>query len=400
MDQIQQERQEEARFNRFRTFFINNKFVLFLLVLLLVSVNVYILAHITFVFAPLIVLMKTVLLPLLLAGVAYYLLNPLVDWMEKRGMKRGWIIAALYVVILGLLTLLITIVVPVVREQVQGLIENVPAYTKYVQDTFAKYLGNDTLTELQNEFNFDPQQIARELSQRAGAIVQTTLTNIGGFLGTVTEFVLALVTLPFILFYMLKDGRKLPEFILKLLPTGLRPETKRVLSESNDQISSYIRGQIIVSICIGCLLYIGYLIIGLEYSLILAIVAACTAVVPYIGPAIAITPALVVAAFTSPIMLLKMIAVWTIVQLIEGKFISPQVMGKTLKIHPITIIFVILTSGKLFGILGIILAVPGYAVLKVFVTHLFKWFMVNSKLYGPEPEYKILGVKRDSDLLP
>ncbi|OXM13848.1 AI-2E family transporter [Paenibacillus herberti] len=397
---MQQERQEEARLNRFRKFFINNNFVLFLLILLLVGVNIYIFAHITFVFSPLIALVKTVLLPLLLAGVAYYLLNPMVDWMENRGLKRGWVIAALYIIIIGFLTVLVTIVIPVVRLQIQGLIQNFPLYIKYVQDIVTEYLGSNIVLDLQREFNVDLQQIATELSQRAGSIFQTTLTNIGGFLGTVTEFVLALVTLPFILFYMLRDGKKLPEFILKLLPTSLRPETRRVLSESNDQISSYIRGQIIVSICIGILLYIGYLIIGLQYSLVLAIAAACTAVVPYIGPVIAITPALIVAAFTSPIMLLKMIVVWTIVQLIEGKFISPQIMGKTLKIHPITIIFVILTSGKLFGFLGIILAVPGYAVLKVFVIHLFGWFMVNSKLYGPEPEYKILGVKRDSDLLP
>ncbi|CDN42394.1 MULTISPECIES: AI-2E family transporter [Paenibacillus] len=397
MDLTQEDRQSEARLDRFKKFFINNKFVLFLLVLLLVGINILVFAHITFIFVPLLVLAKTVLLPMLLAGVAYYLLNPLVDWMEKQGMKRGWVIAALYVIIIGLLTLLITIVVPIIREQLTSLVDNIPVYTKYVQDKTTYYLGSDLVTQLQTNLNYDPQKIAQELSSRAGKILQSTLANIGGFLGTVTEFVLAIVTLPFILFYMLKDGKKLPIFFTAMLPTTMRGETRRVLTESNHQISSYIRGQIIVSLCIGALLFIGYLIIGLDYALVLAIVAACTAVVPYIGPAIAITPALVVAAFTSPIMLLKMVVVWTCVQLIEGKFISPQVMGKTLSIHPITIIFVILTSGKLFGFLGIILAVPGYAVLKVFVTHLFQWFMVRSKLYGPEPEYKILGVKRDED---
>ena len=173
----------------------------------------------------------------------------------------------------------------------------------------------------------------------------------------------------------------MPEYIVRFVPTDLRGRTKRVMSEMNDQISSYIRGQIIVSLCIGILLYIGYLIIGLDYSLVLAIIAACTAIVPYLGPAIAITPALVIALVTSPIMLLKMIVIWTIVQFVEGKFISPQIMGKTLKIHPITIIFVILTAGNLFGIVGIILAIPGYAVLKVIATHLFSWFKTKSGLY-------------------
>ena len=97
----------------------------------------------------------------------------------------------------------------------------------------------------------------------------------------------------------------------------------------NHRLSSYIRGQIIVSFCIGILLLIGYMIIGLDYALLLAIIAACTSVVPYLGPTIAITPAIVIALVTSPVMLLKLIIVWTVVQLIEGKFISPQVMGKT-----------------------------------------------------------------------
>lgn len=128
-------------------------------------------------------------------------------------------------------------------------------------------------------------------------------------------------------------------------------------------------------------MYIGFTIIGLEYAPVLALIAAFTNVVPYLGPAIAITPALIVAIVTSPFMVVKLIIVWTIVQLIEGKFISPQIMGRNLRVHPITIIFIILTAGNLFGIVGILLAVPGYALLKVFVTHVFEFFKIRSKLY-------------------
>ncbi|MNV43528.1 pheromone autoinducer 2 transporter [compost metagenome] len=85
-------------------------------------------------------------------------------------------------------------------------------------------------------------------------------------------------------------------------------------------------------------------------------------------------------------MLLKMIVVWTAVQLIEGKFISPQIMGKSLKIHPITILFAIVFAGKMFGVVGIILAVPGYAVMKVVATHVFQWFRYRSGLYDKPDE--------------
>jgi predicted PurR-regulated permease PerM len=185
---------------------------------------------------------------------------------------------------------------------------------------------------------------------------------------------------------LLKDRKKLTPFVLSFVPTSLRQRSFGVMLEMNHQISSYIRGQIVVSFCIGVLLYIGYLIIGLDYSLVLAVIAACTSIVPYLGPAIAITPALIVAMMTSPVMLLKMIVIWTIVQLIEGKFISPQIMGKTMHVHPITIIFVIIAAGNLFGIIGIILAVPGYAIIKVITTHIFRWFKARTGLYDPIEE--------------
>jgi predicted PurR-regulated permease PerM len=183
------------------------------------------------------------------------------------------------------------------------------------------------------------------------------------------------------LFYLLKDGKKLPDYILNFVPIPMRSHTFTVLQEMNKQISSYIRGQIVVSFCIGVLMFIGFVIIGLDYAPVLAVIASFTSVVPYLGPAIAITPALIIAVVTSPYMLLKLIIVWTIVQLIEGKFISPQIMGRNLHVHPITIIFIIIIAGNLFGVVGILLAVPGYAVLKVITTHLFEYFKIRSHLY-------------------
>ncbi|RAV22140.1 AI-2E family transporter [Paenibacillus contaminans] len=369
--------------DRFRLFFLNNKFVILLLIVLLIALNIFVLTKISYVFKPLLVLVKTVLLPLILTGVVYYLLNPIVDYLERKKVKRVYSIIVLYLLIIGILTLVIGSVVPLIREQVMGLIHNFPVYFQTVEAQIESWMGSQLMNQIQETVNINPEEITRTISERGTAILNHTWSSIGGFLGALTETLLAIVTVPFILFYLLKDGDRLPRYILSFLPTSFRGQSFRVMSEMSHQISSYIRGQIIVSFCIGFLLYIGYLIIGLEYSLILAIIAACTSIVPYLGPAIAITPALIVSIVTSPVMLLKMIVVWTIVQLIEGKFISPQIMGRSLQIHPITIIFIILTAGNLFGIAGIILAVPGYAVLKVIFTHLFNWFKVRSRLYGP-----------------
>ncbi|MEG0440073.1 MAG: AI-2E family transporter, partial [Solibacillus sp.] len=172
----------------------------------------------------------------------------------------------------------------------------------------------------------------------------------------------------------LYEGEKLPKFVLKIFPPRMRKGVGEVLHDMDKQISSYIQGQILVSFCIGVMMTIGFTIIGLDYALLLGFIAMITSVVPYLGPAIAATPAAIIAIVHSPLMLVYLIIVWTIVQLIEGKFISPQIMGKSLSIHPITIIFVLLTAGSLFGVPGVVLGLPGYALIKVLVTHAYRLF--------------------------
>ncbi|EUJ25094.1 hypothetical protein PGRAN_00070 [Listeria grandensis FSL F6-0971] len=373
-------------FSKFKKFFIENKFVLSLLIFLLVALDIYVLTKISFIFDPIMVIISTIAAPIILAGIAYYLCNPLIDWLEKKGWHRGWSIGLLYLVIIGLLVLVFSFIVPAVKDQIVSLVKTFPSYWDKVVAKFNEFSESPLFDQVKGKVQENFSSITKTISEQGAGVVSGAVNSIGSVLGTVTEVILAIVTTPLVLFYLLKDGKKLPDYLLKMLPVNSRAHTRQVLHESNGQISSYIRGQIIVSFCIGILLFIGYLIIGLPYALTLAIIAACTSIVPYLGPVIAITPAIIIAIVTSPWLLIKLIIVWIVVQLLEGKFISPQVMGKTLKVHPITILFVILVSGKLFGILGVIFAVPGYAVLKVIVTHMFIWFKRISGLYGEQPE--------------
>lgn len=372
--------------SKFKQFFIENKFVLALLIFLIVALDILLLTKISFIFKPVGVILKTVAAPIILSGILYYLFNPVVDWLEKHKWKRGWSIGLLYLVIIGALIVLFSFVVPAVKDQIASLLNKFPDYWDTLTNELDNFSKTGLFDQIRERLNSNLSEITKTISSKGTGFVNSAIDGIGSFVGTVTEVVLAIVTTPFVLFYLLKDGKKLPEFILKLLPVNARAHSRQVLKEANHQISSYIRGQIIVSFCIGILLYIGYLIIGLPYGLTLAIIAAFTSVVPYLGPAIAITPAIIIAIVVSPWLLLKLVVVWVLVQLLEGKFISPQIMGKSLKVHPITILFVILVAGNLFGVLGVIFAVPGYAVLRVVVMHTFDWFKRISGLYGVQPE--------------
>lgn len=247
----QPEQQPRVWPDRFKRFFLNNKFVLFLLILLLVGLNVMVLTKVSFVFHPLAVLIKTIVLPIILSGILYYLLNPLVDVMEKWKIKRGWGVLILYLIILGILTVIILAVIPVLRNQITGLIENFPAYSETVTKQFEELTGSELFNQIQGAINLNWQDYWGSLSQKATEILDTTWTKLGGFLGAFTETVLSIVTVPFILFYLLKDGKKLPSKILSFLPIKSRTGAMHVLHDINHQISSFIRGQIIVSFCIG-----------------------------------------------------------------------------------------------------------------------------------------------------
>jgi predicted PurR-regulated permease PerM len=140
-------------------------------------------------------------------------------------------------------------------------------------------------------------------------------------------------------------------------------------------LGSYIRGQFIVSLCIGVLAYIGYLIIGMPYPLLMAGFVSLFDIIPYLGPFFGALPALIVASTISWKMVMLVVIVNTLCQSMESNVLSPQVVGRSMHMHPLTIIFVLLVGGELAGVVGMILAVPFYAAMKVVVQHVFAYYI-------------------------
>ncbi|RWZ52357.1 AI-2E family transporter [Halobacillus fulvus] len=366
--------------------FFGGRTLLYILgVLLFVGVNILVYTNVSFIFYPIAVFVKTVALPLILSIVVYYLLRPIIKLMESWRIKRIYGILITLLMVVGLITLLIVLIIPFLERQFISLAQELPKYLRDLLNSTDQWLRNSIFGDYYSNLFEDVDGIIDQVPDLSTYAMQT-VEGITTVITTVTNVVIAIVTLPFILFYLLKDGHKLPHHIGKMFPPKVRPEVMSVFKDIDHQLSAYIQGQIIVSFCIGVMMYIGFVIIGLDYALLLAAIASVTSVVPYLGPMIAITPALIISIVTSPFMVVKLAFVWTVVQLLEGKFISPQIMGKSLRVHPVTIIFVLLTAGHLFGVIGIILAIPGYAILKVMVSHLFHWFQRRYNRFAEEKD--------------
>lgn len=330
----------------FMRFFGGRNLLYILGLLLIIGINILVYTKVSFIFHPFVVLIETIALPSVLAIIAYYLLRPLVGLLEKKvRINRIVAIAIVMIAVAGVITLLIFLIIPFLQRQITSLVEELPQLIMQVADTADQWLRNSMFAGYYNDLASNVDRMVQNFVDNLSSYLGQTLEGVTGFISQLTSIVIAIVTLPFILFYLLKDGKRLPRNVLGLLPPKMRPDVREVFQGIDHQLGSYIVGQILVSFSIGVMMYIGFVIIGLDYSLLLAAIASVTSVVPYLGPTIAITPALIIAIVTGPFMLFKLIIVWTIVQLLEGKLISPQIMGKRLHVHPVSIIFILLTAG-------------------------------------------------------
>ena len=372
--------------------FLGGQSTLFvLLCVLFIGLIVMVFTQVSFIFYPIRVFFSTVVLPVVLATILYYLLRPILRVLEERlRIPRVYGILIILLATAGLLTLVIFLVLPFLRMQTINLFDEFPSYFKQLILEIDYFFRNSVFAPIYEGFNFNVNTFIDSSFDSIGKFFTETLGGIASgvtsFISAFTGFILSLFTVPLILFYLLKDGEKLPQMFLRMMPPRIRKGAAIIFRDADKQISAYIQGQILVAIAIGIMVSIGFLIIDMKYALLLGVLAMFTSIVPYLGPVIAITPAAIIAVVTSPFMLVKLAIVWTIVQVVEGKFISPQIMGKSLHIHPITIIFVLLTAGSLFGVAGVILGIPGYALLKVVATHIFYLFTLRYNRFETEED--------------
>ncbi|MGX7420649.1 AI-2E family transporter [Carnobacterium gallinarum] len=369
----------------FWRWFLNNKFVTILLVNLLILLNIFALSKISYVFEPIASFFGVIGLPIVMAGILYYLINPLIDWLEKRRVPRTVGITIVFIIIIGLIVWGVAILIPLMQKQTMSFIDNWPSYWKRANQEVDHWLRSDLLSQLQQQISSTNEDLVKSVTGQLNTMLNSTFNGLGSVVGAVTNVLVAIITMPFILFYLLKDGKNLPHHLMKAFPVKMRDTTFNLLSDMNTQISQYIRGQLTVAFFVAIMFMVGYGVIGLEYAVTLGILSGFLNLVPYLGSFLAMVPSIIIGLVTSPEMLVKVLIVFVIEQTIEGRIISPQVLGSSLEIHPVTIIVVLLTAGKLYGIPGVVLGIPGYAVMKVLATYLFNWYKEVSGLYTTDP---------------
>lgn len=343
----------------------NHKFFKYCTGILLILLIIFMFGKIEYFLKPFKMLVASIFTPLLISGFCYYLLRPVVRFLESIRIRKSLAIAICFVVFAFLIVLLVTYTGAIVVGQFNALIKEIPNFEIFTEST-NNFLNNDW-------FGFLPiEKLEQKAVELADSITKNFTKYVFGLIATVSNVSTIALMVPFILFYFLKDDKEFARGILSHLPRKYFNWASKIMKDVDNVLSSYIVGQMLVALTIGVMMFIGYKIIGIKYALILSIFAVVTTFIPFFGPFIGIVPAFLVSLTIDPIMTLKVLLVMLIVQQIDNNFISPQIMGQRLHVHPVTVLLLLMIGVSLYGFVGLLLVIPLYAALKVTIKNIYE----------------------------
>lgn len=316
--------------------------------------------------------------PFLYALVLAYILNPLVNWIEKKGLKRSVAILLVFLSILLIVSILFISFIPKLVSDISVLISDIPNIFEFIENTVNSIKTGDIFISFQKYYDFF--NIDSQLDQISTSIKQA-LTRFLSILISSTSGLLDIVMTPIITFYYLKDKDKFVKLIMEAVPEKFREKLKEITGEIDKVLGGFIRGQLIVAGFVGFLTGLGCKILGVPYALTIGLVAGLTNIIPYFGPWIGGIMPVILSLMNSPMTTIWVIVLIIIVQQIESTFLSPQIMSHSVGLHPLSVIFSVLLFGNIFGIFGMILGVPITGTIKVLIKYIYQFKLyLNEKL--------------------
>ncbi|MFS0780812.1 AI-2E family transporter [Bacillus sp. 1P06AnD] len=341
-----------------------SKWISTLSILLLLFIVIFLFLKIKPVWMPVLNLLLTAILPFAIAAFISYLLHPLVEKLHQKGMNRGLSILLIYVIFFGSTGFAVYRGIPVMIRELEELVQATPMFTEKYQH-FLDLIHAKT-SRWPIEYKERIQDAIIFMEKKAEALLSKALSS----LMKVFDFVVLFAIIPFIAFYYLKDWPQIKKAAWYITPPFMRKQGISFLKDAEKSIGNYIRGQLIVCLIIGMVSALLLWLVHVKYSLLLGVIIGITNVIPYFGPVIGAFPALLIAAATSTKQMIWVALIVFGLQFVEGNILSPMIVGKSLHMHPLIIMFSLFIGGEIAGVIGLILAVPILAILKVAIVQL------------------------------
>jgi predicted PurR-regulated permease PerM len=307
-------------------------------------------------------LLGDVILPFVLGGAIAYLLDPIADWLERHGLSRIWstIVITVFAVIVFLLLALL--VIPILVEQAIGLFEAMPKLLTQLETALTTRFPE--LLDPDSQMRQSLVSLGELIQARSGEIVDTLLTSAMSFLNVIVLVVLV----PVVTFYLLLDWDKLVAKVDGLLPRDHAPTIRHLASEIDKTLAAFIRGQGAVCLILGIYYAGALMLVGLNFGAIVGAAAGLVTFIPYVGALLggALAIGLALFQFWGDWFWIGVVAgIFFFGQFVEGNILSPNLVGQSVGLHPVWLIFALSAFGALFGFVGMLVAVPVSAALGV-----------------------------------
>ncbi|VBB06038.1 Hypothetical protein LUCI_1249 [Lucifera butyrica] len=323
----------------------------------------------------------SIYLPIILAVIAAFLLNPLVSFLSKPHswsgrfiLPRSLAVLATFLLAGCLLLLVLTFLfLPFIKE-FNRFVVDLPTLGLKIQNI------STVIEKHTNSMMHLPENVKGLTEQALSAATTYSVGLLRRIFDSILHFasqIVQLLVVPVLTYYFLKDWQSLKDHFVAVFPANLQNKLRLMIEEMGVVVSGYIRGQILTSIVIGFIVFLGMYLMDVNYPLVLGLLAMLTETIPIIGPIIGSVPAILLAYLVSPALALKVIVFYLIVHQVENHIVLPNIMGHTIELHPVLIIISLLVGGQFFGIIGMMLAVPVMALLRVIIRHL--WYFGESR---------------------
>jgi len=329
--------------------------------------------------------LQAVLTPFFVGIGIAYMADPFADRLEARGWSRTLATCVVFLVLTLTVVAMLVGLVPLVVKQIQTLIYMLPQVETWYNLVLLPWLQDTLAIDIKSlKLDIVTEGLAAEWKQ-AGGIISRLVKYATSSTMSLISTLGSMAMVPVVAFYLLRDFDLLTGKINALLPRNIQPKVSAWANESDEVLAAFVRGQLLVMLCLSVIYALGLSLLGLNYALLIGILAGLASIVPYLGFAVGIAAAMIIALFQfdgyGPLMMV--FAVFGVGQLIESFVLTPLLVGDRIGLHPVAVIFAILSGGQLFGFLGVLLALPVAAVIMVLLRHLHTGY-INSPLYGQQ----------------
>lgn len=342
-----------------------------------------------------VILFRRIFLPLFLGLGIAYLFDPVVSWFERHGRSRVFgvvVIAAVFLLGLGGL---VFYVVPTIGDQFERLSHRLPQYSRRLQSQFGPGMVHLQLRYAEELRGLEPRLIEalRESLPSVVSALGNWLKHVFSNLLELVLFLFSFIFIPVFAFYLLVDFPKIKRGLSDLIPVPYRDVTLERVREVDQVISTFLRGQLTIVLCLASINAIGLMLLGVPLWLVIGLAAGFANVIPYMALVVGLLPALLL-AWAEQQSLWQLVGVVAVLgggQLLEGTVLSPRILGRSLNLHPVWVLLAVIAGGSLFGFFGMLVAVPAAATIQVFVRHWLKAYR-ESRIYRGE------GIEKDDTL--